>query len=291
MPPEASALLPLRQLATLDLAAASGIAQRGNALYVIADDELELAVYSLGGVRTASIPLATGALPDEHAQRKAEKPDFEALCALPDGSLLALGSGSTARRMRGAWIRFDTRTPSVRPIDLSELYSGLLRDFPELNIEGATVFGGCLALCSRGNGALRQNVLIQLDLADALQRLTHTESLRADSVRSSHRVELGALDGIALSLTDLASTHEQLLFSAAAEASANTYDDGRCAGSVLGRLSARGDVLRVVPVAPQHKIEGVCVRSGVRPTQLLLVADADDRAARAPLLAADWPDA
>ena len=280
--------LLLRQLATLDVAAASGMALRADTLYVVADDELELAAYHLDGTRAASIPLLAGALPEAHNERKAQKPDFEALFALPDGSLVALGSGSTARRMRGAWVSFDAATPRVRPIDLSDLYGVLLRDLPELNIEGATVLAGRLVLCSRGNGALRQNALIQLDLAAVLDSLRDSDSLRAGSVRSVQPVQLDELEGTPLSFTDLANSADQLLFSAAAEASANTYDDGACAGSVVGSLSLQGQVLRVVPLAPRHKIEGICARTHLRPTQLLLVADADDRAARAPLLAADW---
>jgi hypothetical protein len=280
--------LRLRIVASLDLAAASGIALRADSLYVIADDELDLAVYTQQGLRTGSISLQSGVLPEDGAERKAHKPDFEALFALPDGSLLVLGSGSTARRMRGAWICFEHEASTVHPIDLSGLYAALLREHPELNIEGGAVLHDVVYLCSRGNGSLGDNALIRLSLAQMRETLARSHALSADSVLGTNRVTLGELAGTALSLTDLAVVGDRLLFAAAAEASPNTYDDGVCAGSVLGTLTVAGQVGVAAAVTPQLKIEGVCARPGGGADSLLLVADADDRAARAPLLAADW---
>jgi hypothetical protein len=275
-------------LASLDLAAASGIALRGDSLYVIADDELDLAVYTQQGLRTGSIPLQGGALPDDDTERKAYKPDFETLLSLPDGSLLVLGSGSTARRMRGAWICFEPKGPTVYPVDLSGLYAALLRGHPELNVEGGAVLHDVLYLCSRGNGPLADNALIRLSLAHACETLACSHALVAESVLGTSRVTLGELGGTPLSLTDLAVVADRLLFAAAAEASPNTYDDGACAGSVLGMLTLAGLVGEAAVVTPQLKIEGVCAWPIGGAGSLLLVADADDRAARAPLLAADW---
>jgi hypothetical protein len=283
--------LRLRRVASLDLAAASGIALRADSLYVIADDELDLAVYTQQGLRTGSIALQSGALPDDGAERKAYKPDFEALLSLPDGSLLVLGSGSTARRMRGAWICFEQKGVTVHPIELSGLYAALLREHPELNVEGGAVLDDVLVLCSRGNGSLADNALIRLSLAHVCETLAERHALSAESVLGTSRVTLGELDGTPLSLTDLAVAGDRLLFAAAAEASPNTYDDGACAGSVLGTLTVAGLVGDAAVVTPQLKIEGLCAWPTGGADNLLLVADADDRAARAPLLAADWmPD-
>jgi hypothetical protein len=79
------------------------------------------------------------------------------------------------------------------------------------------------------------------------------------------------------------------VFCAAAEASANTYDDGACAGSVIGKLSPQGSVSDVVPIGTGLKLEGLCSASA---RELYAVADADDPHARAPLLAIEpWPSA
>jgi hypothetical protein len=278
-----SARLALRRIATLDLAAASGIALRRGALYVIADDELALAVYSPEGARLGSVALREGALPEDPVQRKAAKPDFEALLALPDESLLVLGSGSTPQRARGTWLRFDPMR--VEAVDLSPLYARLAGELPELNIEGGAVSSGHLQLCSRGNGARRENALIRLDLASVLESLAHGRPVPASAFVAIARVALPDLEGVPLSLTDLAAIDDRLLFTAAAEASANTYDDGECAGSVIGELTQQGVVRQLRVVEPRLKLEGLCLGSA---DTLWLVADADDRAERAPLLQADW---
>ena len=267
----------VRHIAQLDLAAASGIVRIEQRLYVIADDLLTLAVYDLQGVRVQTIELLPGELPDEHAARKDAKPDFEALASMPDGSLLALGSGSTQRRQRGVWVQ----QGHSRVVDLSELYTALASELPELNIEGAAVFGEHLYLCSRGNSARRDNALIALDLGRVLASLHADQPLCAGSVLSIQRVALPLLDGVALSLTDLAVHNAQLVFSAAAEASANTYDDGACAGSVVGLLSVDGTASDLVTIASGLKLEGICSAGAQK---LYAVADADDAHARAPLM-------
>lgn len=268
-------------IAQLDIAAASGIVCIEQSLYVIADDLLALAVYDLQGVRRQSIALLPGELPDEHAARKAAKPDFEALLSMPDGSVLALGSGSTERRQRGVWVQDLAAVPNSCVIDSSELYVALARELPELNIEGGTVFGSHLYLCSRGNGARHDNALVKLDLECVMASLQTQQRLTADSVLSIQRVQLPELDGVALSLTDLTVHDSRLVFAAAAEASANTYDDGACAGSVVGELSSDATATKLVTIATDLKLEGIC---SAGPSKLYAVADADDAHARAPLL-------
>src|SRR6185503_11592625 len=100
-------MIALVPIATLTVSAASGLVRRGDALYVVADDELVLVRYGLDGGERGRVRLRTGELPREHAARKAAKADFEALVDLGDGRMLALGSGSTEQRCRGAVIAGD----------------------------------------------------------------------------------------------------------------------------------------------------------------------------------------
>ena len=88
--------LVLQPLAQLQVAAASALVCAGDLLYLLADDELLLQRYDLNGVFIDQQPLLAGSLPSAAKARKRLKPDFEMLCQLPDGALLALGSGSTA---------------------------------------------------------------------------------------------------------------------------------------------------------------------------------------------------
>ena len=283
----ASELL-LHPIATLGVAAASGIVLQDGSLYVIADDQNTLAVYTLDGQGRGSIALGDDVLPEEPRARKAQKPDYESLVSLPDGSLLALGSGSTPRRMGGAWVRFEAGKVRVECVALAELYAALTRELPELNIEGGCVHGERLYLACRGNGARPRNALIGLDLQQAQRGLERERALGAGLLRELAHVTLGELSGTPLSLTDLTLLGEQLVFSAAAEASPNTYDDGQCAGSVLGSLSLDGRVGAVHALAPRAKIEGICA-TGARDRSLFAVADADDPASRSPLFTVSLP--
>jgi hypothetical protein len=273
--------LTIEWVAELDLAAASGVRAWADRLYVIADDELSLGVYDLVGAPYARVPLLAGELPEEHAARKAHKPDFEALLSLPDGSLLALGSGSTAQRRRGVRVELGTQ-PRVCVLDFSELYAALERELPELNLEGGAVWNERVWLCSRGNSASRDDALIELDHDGFCAAIASGRAPDAGVLRAVRRVQLGELAGAPLSFTDLSVLRGKLVFSAAAEASANTYDDGEVTGSIVGVISALG-LPQWPEQIPGRKIEGICAAGE---NALFLVADADDRGSRAPLFRA-----
>lgn len=279
-------MLALHKITDLDISAASGLVALRDRLYAVADDELFLASYDFAGTPLGRVALFAGELPEAHAERKKQKPDLEALAALPDGRLVAFGSGSTPTRMRAAAID-PVRAGSVRAIDLAPLYTALAAELSDLNIEGASVYEDRLWLAQRGNGAHGINACIELDLRAALADIDRG-MLSAAALRCVHAVALDALDGVALGLTDLcAHPRAGLWFSAAAEGGASTYEDGACAGSVIGRLSTRGEVQHVRRVQQVCKLEGLAIAQGHGDTLVMfLVADPDDRQQRAPLYSA-----
>lgn len=281
-------VLALDKLADLEVSAASGLVVHGDALYVIADDELFLAVFDRAGRLLERIALFDGELPEEHKARKRAKPDLEALALLPDGRLLALGSGSTPSRMRSVCVDAERRA-RVASSDWSPLYDELMRSVPELNIEGAAVHDGRLWLAQRGNGAAGVNACIELDLDAAARALDRGAPLEPGVLRAIHPVHLGMIDGAPLSLTDLCSHPELgLMFSAAAEPSSSTYDDAPVTGSAIGLVTAHGRVTRCRSTSERCKLEGLSL-DAAQPERLWLVADPDDRALRAPLFRATWP--
>jgi hypothetical protein len=281
-------MLALSLFARLDVSAASGLVVSAGCFFVIADDELTLAAYDRDGRPQPRIPLWPGSLPETHTERKRAKPDLEALCELPDGTLLALGSGSTAQRERGALVDLGAGR-TVREIELAPLYRTLRDEFPELNIEGAVVHDNRLWLAQRGNGQSRSNGVIELDSSAVISGLRRG-AISADGLRRVHPVVLGDADGIALGLTDLAADAQSgLLFSAAAEDTPNSYDDGACTSSVVGRLGNDGRVLEAQRVDTPCKIEGLAaVASDGAGVDLWLVADPDDRTRPAPLYRARY---
>lgn len=303
---------PLSQLRSLDLlepsspgrplhlAAASGLVQVGDFLYVVADDELHLGIFSRTSGRPGQLlRLFEGELPDEPKERKSAKPDLEALLVLPafagfpQGALLALGSGSKRKRRQGIVLGLDANgTPDgvVLRVDLSELYAELKQTFDDLNIEGAFVIGDTINLLQRGNkSADSQNALIRLQLEPVLEAIVQGQPLPANAVLDIVGYDLGTVGDVPLCFTDAAALPDGTwVFSAAAEATDNSYADGELAGAALGIADSRGKVLQLLPLDAGYKIEGVAAQVEDGTLHLLLVTDADNPEQAASLLAYPW---
>ncbi|ADO75857.1 DUF6929 family protein [Stigmatella aurantiaca] len=279
------------------VAAASGLVAVGPWLYVVADDSLHLAVFPRHGAGLGrTVRLFPGELPPEPKARKAAKPDLEALCALepfagcPQGALLAVPSGSTAERHRGALLPLaadGTLSGEARPLDFTGLYGHLARQVGPLNIEGAAGVGGRLRLLQRGNGDLGVDALLDLDLERVLRALEAGQAPGADALRAVRRWELGRSGTVRLSFTDAAPLPDgRMVFTAAAEDSRDAYADGAVAGSAVGVMAPDGSPLFLNAVDAKVKLEGVSAWTEPGRIHLLLVADGDDPAAPAPLLEA-----
>lgn len=267
--------LPLTPIGRLPFSAASGLVELREMLWTVADDETVLVGSRFDGPWDQRIELVADRLPFDPAARKRRKPDFEAIAILPDERLFVLGSGSTPARRRGVVVDVRERVPRI--VDLSALHRVLEAEIPELNLEGAVVHGDDLFLAQRGNGPRAQNALVRLDLARVLESLARLE-LGPESLDAIVTVELPDVEGVPLGLTDLASDGAEMYFSAAAEQSASTYEDGACRGSAIGRLSVGGVVTALRETEGRAKIEGLSVkRSRSDAIRAWLVADPDDR--------------
>jgi len=267
------------------LSAASGLVRVRDKLYVIADDEHHLGAFGVDGEEPLKlVRLLDGDLPASAKKRKARKPDFESLLLLPasdespEGSLLALGSGSRPNRFVGALASLDARgdvSGPARPVDLKPLYADIFERFAELNIEGAFVTGESLVLLQRGTGA-GESAAIRYDLAEVMAWLAGRRpgALPACSVRS---VDLGVADGIAFAFTDGAALADgSWAFSAVAEDRDDSYDDGPCVAAAIG-VCGSDDVVRSLELLePTRKVEGIEARVVGTTAFLTLVTDADD---------------
>lgn len=275
------------------VSAASGIVAPGEWLYVVVDDESALGVFPRAGDEPGRLLALPGErLPNDPVARKKEKPDLEALCVLPPhegaqhGALLALGSGSAAPRHRGFRWPLDARGALLgRPasVDLGPLYAELARHFAQLNVEGAAVCGDELLVAQRGNSAEGINAIAVLDLGAVLETLVRDGTLDPGALRAIERHDLPELHGVPASFTDLAALPDgRVVYTACAEATDDPVRDGEFVGAVVGVLGSGA-----APLEPAHKVEGVWpVPAEGGGVELLLVADADDRAIPAPLLRA-----
>ncbi len=278
------------------LSAASGLVCIGEFVYVVADDELHLGVFPRSGLAPGQLlPLFAGELPHEPKQRKKHKPDLEALTLLPPavgnphGALLALGSGSKPNRRRGAILPLSNTGALVAPVQNLQpdsLYEQLEARIGALNLEGAFVDGNDLVLLQRGNKKNRLNAVIRLSLADFMILLQGGRS--ADSLlRSMVEVDLGSVGDVPLAFTDGAALpNGDFIFSAVAENTDDSYNDGACLGAVMGVASPAGKLKYLEPLESSWKVEGVSALLRDGAIDVLLVTDADDEAIPAALLSA-----
>lgn len=278
------------------LSSASGLICVGSTVYVVADDELHLAVFSSSGLGPGHlIRLFDGALPDDKVERKRRKPDLEALALVPafqdfpHGALLALGSGSRPNRGRGVLLGLDPLGAvcgSPLQVDMSPILAPLNDAFAELNIEGAVIVGDELRLFQRGNGRHPDNAIIRYPLSHALDAMRRAA---ADVIGPTaiHRLDLGSIDGVPLCFTDASAlANGDMAFCAVAEDTDDAYRDGPCVGAAIGIVDNAGHLIALQQLERPHKVEGISARQDGDRLDLLLVTDADDPAVPALLLSA-----
>jgi hypothetical protein len=275
------------------LSAASGLGRIGQRLYVVADDEHALGVFDLSDNRPGTLfPIFEGKLPLHHRARKAAKPDLESLVVLPslpwipNGALLALGSGSLPNRQRGVCVPLDAQGGPVGParhIDLSGWFEPLHLNFPDLNIEGAFIDGADFCLLQRGNSHSPVNACLRFARHEVETWLQSGGPV--PSLASARHFDLGLVNGVPLCFTDGAALPDgSWVFSAAAEATDDSVADGSCHGSVVGWVGATGQIQMLQPLSLRCKVEGIAATLDNGVLKLLLVTDADDRGTPALLL-------
>ena len=281
------------------LSAASGLARVGDFIYVVADDELHLGVFNSTGSRPGRLlRLFDGELPTDKAARKKHKPDLEAIARLPafggyrHGALLALGSGSKRNRRRGALLAFDQSgaiegAPHV--VDVARLFEELDRHVPALNIEGAVAIGTELRLLHRANKKHPQNAIIRYPLPPMLDALARGAALDAMTPSAIDFIALGEIDGVPLSFTDCAGIGDAMVFTAVAEDTDDTYNDGACLGAAIGVIACDGTLQSLERIDACPKVEGVTADIDGSVIRLLLVTDADDPAIPASLFSTTIP--
>lgn len=282
------------------LSSASGVARRGDYVYVIGDDELGLGVFRLsqpgpGCMRTA----LSGTLPANEEARSAEKADLEALTPLPPfeahpyGALLGLGSGSGPGRDRGfVWSLAPDGSLDGEPreIDMKPVYSLLREQDPELNIEGAAVMGERLWLLHRGNTRKGVNLVAELALDDVLDSIRHDREIDCEELADVRAYDLGQLDGVDLTFSDATPVADQVLvFTASAEGEPDNTGNGQIRGSVVGTIDRNGDVQRLRTIDRRWKVEGVYASIDTGVMDFLFVCDQDDPQTPSPLLSAGMP--
>lgn len=278
------------------LSAASGVVRRGDFVYAIGDDELHVGVFRVSSGEPGEVRRVLGGdLPADESDRKARKPDLEALTALPPfdgaphGGLLGLGSGSSESRDRAFLSLFGadgSLAGDPRTIDFKPVYQRLRTELGGINIEGAAVFGECLWLFHRGNEGPAPNAVAEFRLADFSASLSGDLVVDPGELAAIRSYELGDLDGVPLCFSDASALSDEIVvFTASAEGER----DGDVRGSVVGTIDAAGEVRRLRTIDRRWKVEGVHAAVDTGVIDFLFVCDQDDPEVPSPLLSATMP--
>lgn len=277
------------------VSAASGLVAAGGAGWSVSDDLPQLVRMRRPG---AAVSLEHG-LP-----ARADKYDLEAITAIADArggaTLLAFGSGSKKDRAFGMLQSVDgagALIGSSRPVDLSRLYAAFDDVLPKRpNIEGAAyrmgAAGAELVLLHRGKEAGDHNTAFVLDAEQVLDAARAGRPVPAEALRSTTRIELGALRGQRLGFADARALPDgRIAFVASAEGS-DSVGNGAITGSAFGILDANFAVTALRPLTgPARKVEGIELARAFDPAapadRYLLVTDADDPSRASELLAID----
>jgi hypothetical protein len=255
--------------------AASSIRRQGRRLVIVQDDVSALAVLDPATGSTQSILLPAGPdgarVFDDVRGNKKLKLDLEACIVLPDGRLVAFGSGSSPQREKIVTVAAG-KSAMAQQIAASDLYASLRvhadARSARLNIEGAVVQGPWLRLWQRGSGKrgfAPWNAILDVALDKFLGWLDGRQ--RFPPVRRVFDVHLGDVAGVPFGFTDAAVTDDgRIAFVACAEDTEDALDDGPVLGCRFGWLAADDQAVVVTPIVdalgqPTHlKLEGIETR-------------------------------
>jgi hypothetical protein len=269
--------------------AASSIRRHGHRLVILQDDVSALAVLdpATGSTQPILLPRGPGGVRvfDDVRGNKKFKMDLEACVVLPDGRLVAFGSGSSPQREKIVTLAAGTGA-MAQQLSGSDLYAGLgvhaTARGARLNIEGAVVQGDRLRLLQRGNGKRGLepwNAILDIPLGAFLGWLDGRQPV--PPVRRILEVDLGDTAGVPFGFTDAAVTADgRIALLACAEDTEDARTDGPVLGCRFGWLAAEDrdvvmtDVVDADGRPTRLKLEGI--ESRVDPGSVFdVVADMD----------------
>jgi len=257
---------------SIGVRAGSALLRVGDRLLVVQDDAFEIVWVDLPELELERVALkgAGEALP------KYKKPDFEAAFGVGDGTVVILGSASTAQRRFVA--RLHVERGEVELLEASALFDAVTEALGTTpNIEGAALTGDTVTLLHRGSGgAPFSNASVDVPL----------EAFFGGAPRSlaARRFDLGAINGVPLTFTDAASIGVgSLLYLAVAEDTPDAIADGPVLGGAVGVIDPSGARYTRLLLASGEpftgKAEGITLDKGSRSGFLVTDPDSPDRPA------------
>ena len=256
--------------------AASALRRFANRLVIVQDDVDALAVRDSSGAVSPVLLPAHGSgrrVFDDTVGNKSEKMDLEACVVLPDGRLVAFGSGSTpVREQFVVWNGRDAPVKRSASDFYAQLRSVVTRSEMRLNVEGVVASDGRLMLFHRGNDVrpadgTSANGIAELELKEFVNWLDGRDRLPRIG-RVTH-ADLGDVEGVPFTFTDAVAVDAgRVVVLACAEDSTGAITDGAvlgCRVGVLGNGMLRtADVYEATGERTLLKLEGIERRPGER---------------------------
>lgn len=280
------------------ISSASGLVIVGDWFYFVADDENHLIALRSSDVPSGALqmlPLLEARLASDHAERKRQKKDLEALFHLPGNEqrpplLIAWGSGSRAQRDFAYVVNLDANgsiAGAARAVCLTRLHDVLRSRIGDLNIEAGLVQADRLWLFSRANAGMPVNGCFDLDLRQVIDFLLIDEDRKTLPEVRFTALDLGRMHDVPLGITDATPLKEAgWLLSAVAENTLLAYDDGQCHGAVLVACDHDGKVAWMEQLDGAFKVEGIAFDER---GNLWLTTDADAPHVPSELRHLEWP--
>ena len=252
------------------IGAASGLIYNNGNLLLVSDNSHIVYEYNIEKQHLEKTELVNkNYLGPRENVAKEDKPDYEAIAVKGD-SLYLIGSGSAANRNLIGHINAKDKTLYPH-IDAADLYLAM-QNFAEIapedfNIEAVVNDGDTWYFLNRGNGPGRKNGIFTL-----------TGSMNDTSFQILYNpVKLPKIKGVPASFTDACLADGKLYFTAAAEDTTSTYQDGKVAGTLLGRMNLeKMKVEKTLVISEANKFEGITLfKENEKEIEFLLCEDTD----------------
>ena len=248
------------------ISAASGLHYNQEQLFVIADDSNVLYEYAINDKELTKHQLYP--IIEENTAKK-NKLDFEAITYHND-SYYIFGSGSKPNREVGAVYKHSNQ--SVKHLNLDILYPSIASfaniEVDELNIEGALFYKDDLYLFNRGNGKNNRNFIA----------IIQGNNIEEEFNIVLKDIKLPPLNGMQTGFSDAVLVDDKIYFTATAEGTKSTYNDGKIGGSLFGCIEPKKLKLKYTKVISNDaKIEGITLyKKDKKNLEFLLCDDPDD---------------
>lgn len=262
------------------ISGASGIYYENGNLYLISDNSYVLYCYSLISKSLQTINLNFGRTLEKNIAKKL-KPDFEAFTK-HENHFYIFGSGSAENRF--SMLKVNADFSNIKSFSLQNLYSKIMQCcniMPEdFNIEGVILSGKTAYFFNRGNGPNKKNGIISISEWQNLQ----------PHIIDFKQIELPKINGGISDFTDAVLYNNYIYFTASAEDTVSTYDDGKVLGSGIGKISLLNfELLDFKIISNEFKIEGLTIfEKQQSKISFLLCEDSDNNNEETKVFKYDW---